>query len=226
MDPYAALAQIPLFAELPSGDLTRLGAGLRRRPYAKGAAIFRQGDAGTTLFLIESGWVKIVVTSPEGQEAVFSLLGPGDFFGDLALLDGKPRSADAVAAEESHLLLLERDAFVGAIEESPRLALGLLAALAGRLRYAVEMREDTSFLDVPGRLARILLRLATVPDQPAGATMAIPIRLTQAELAALVGATRESINKWLKVYEAQGVIRRGGARLTILRPEELRKRIG
>jgi CRP/FNR family cyclic AMP-dependent transcriptional regulator len=226
MDPYAALAQMPLFAELQRDDLARLGAGLRRRRYAKGAAICWQGDPGTTLFLIESGWVKIVATSPDGQEAVLNLLGPGDFFGDLALLDGKPRSAGAVAAEESHLLLLERDAFVGAIEESPRLALGLLAALAGRLRYDVEMLADTSFLDVSGRLARVLLRLATAPDRPAGPAMTIPIRLTQAELAALIGATRESVNKWLKAYEAQGIIRRRGARLTILRPEELRKRIG
>jgi CRP/FNR family cyclic AMP-dependent transcriptional regulator len=226
MDPYLALGQIPLFAELQREELERLSADVRRRRYAKGAVVVWRGDPGTTLYLIESGLVKIVLTSSEGQEAVLALLGPGEFFGDLTLLDGKPRSADAVAVEESGLLLLERDAFVRAIEEVPRLALGLLAALAGRLRYDVDLLQDAAFLDVSGRLARVLLRLATVPNQSEGATMTIPAHLTQAELAGLVGATRESVNKWLKFYEAQGVIRRRGARITVLRPEELRKRIG
>jgi CRP-like cAMP-binding protein len=219
------LAQVPLFAGLGPEELERLSADLRRRRYPKGAVIFWRGDPGATLYIVESGWIKIVVTGPEGQEAALGVLGPGKFFGDLALLDGRPRTADAVAVEDCRLWLLERDALVRAIEASPRLALALLAALASRVRYDVELLQDAAFLDVPGRLARLLLRLATASAQSTGATLTIAPHLTQADLAALIGATRESVNKWLQFYEQQGTIRRQGVRITVLRPEELRKRI-
>src|SRR5215210_7566178 len=150
MDARSALAKVPLFAELRCEEFERLSADLRRRRYPKGAVIFWRGDPGSTLYIVESGWVKIVVTGQEGQEAVLAVLGPGKFFGDLALLDGRPRSADAVAAEECELWLLGRDALVRAIEAHPRLALALLAALAARLRYDVELLQDAAFLDVPG----------------------------------------------------------------------------
>lgn len=225
VDACSTLAQVPLFSELRPEELVRLGADMRRRRYAKGATICWRGDPGTTLYIVESGWVKVILSAPTGNEAILSVLGPGKFFGDLALLDGRPRSADVVAAEECQLWLLERDALVRAIEASPRLALALLATLAGRLRYDMELLQDAAFLDVPSRLARVLLRLAGASERPAGTVTTIPLSLTQAELAALVGATRESVNKWLQFYERHGVIRRQGTRITVLRPEELRKRI-
>ena len=224
-DLITALARVPLFAGLEREELEGLSVSLRRRRYPKGTVILWRGDPGTTLYLIEFGYVKTTVTSPEGQEAILAVLGPGEFFGDLALLDGRPRSANIVVVEESQLLLLERDAFVKAIEGSPKLALGMLAALAGRLRYDVELLQEASFLDIPARLARVLLRLSDALDQPDGMTVRIPPQLTQTELAGMVGATRESTNKWLRFYEQQGVIRRDGAQITILRPEELRRRI-
>jgi CRP-like cAMP-binding protein len=221
----AALRKVPLFANLQQDEIQRLAARLRRRTFAKNSTIVWQGDAGTTLYLVEAGLMKVVIASSRGQEAVLKLLGPGDFFGDIALFDGQPRTADVVTLEASTLLLLERDALVEIIEDSPRLALGLLAALAGRLRYDVELMQGTSFLDGPGRLTKVLLQLSGVLDGSSAAPVTIPLRLTQTDLAGLVGASRESVNKWLRCFEDQGLIRRRGASITILRPDELRKRI-
>src|SRR5919109_3140640 len=130
----AALAQGKLFAGLAAEDLVALAANLQRRRYGKGQFIFQQGDAGLSLYLVESGKVKIASFSSEGKGLVLNLFGPGDFFGELALLDGEPRSADAVAQEPCQLLLLQRDDFVRFVEARPRVATALLAALSRRLR--------------------------------------------------------------------------------------------
>ncbi len=222
-DMFAALAKVPLFARLQPEEISRLAARMRRRTYRKNTAVVWQGDPGSTMFLIESGQVKVVMSSPRGQEAILKLLGEGDFFGDIALFDGQPRTADVVTIEESQLLLLEREALVSVIKDSPCLALGLLEALAGRLRYDVELMHVASFLDGPGRLAQVLLRLAGALRQSDGAPVTIPIRLTQTELAGLVGASRESVNRWLGEFEDRGYIRRDGFRIAILKPNDLRK---
>jgi CRP-like cAMP-binding protein len=225
MDPSLALAQVPIFAGLSAEELARLSSGVRRRRYPKGKVVVWQGDPGTTLYIVEVGRVKVVVTSPKGQEAILNVIGPGDFFGDIALLDGQPRTADVIAVEESELLLLERDILVRAIEESPRLALGLLAALAGRLRRDVDLLEEASFLDVAARLAKVLLRLANGATGREGVALSIPTRWTQAELASLVGATRESVNRWLRFYEERRIIGRRDGQIIVLKPHELQKRI-
>ena len=224
MDPCSALAQVPLFAELSEEELGRLGSRLRRRRYAKGEVVFLRGDPGTSLCIVEAGAIKILLTSPEGKEIVLGLFGAGDFFGELALLDGEPRSADAIAAEASQLLLLEREDFLRYLEATPRAAIRLLSVLAQRLRRDAELMQEAVFLDVPARLARVLLRLAGAPSRPGGAPPAIPARLSQAELASMVGTTRESINRWLRSYERRGLIRQQQGRISILRPEELQQR--
>src|SRR5437764_14479100 len=116
------LAQIELFSGLTEPELEHLSASLRRRRFAKGQILFFRGDPGQSLYIIESGQVKIVLTSPEGREFSLALLGPADFFGDLALLDGEPRSADAVAQEACQLLLLEREDFLRFLEAHPKAA--------------------------------------------------------------------------------------------------------
>lgn len=219
------LAGAPLFADLPEDEQARLAALLRRRPYARGATIFLRGDPGASLFLIESGRVKITLTSDEGKEVVLALLGPGDVFGELSLLDGEPRSADAVALEPCQLLLLAREDVLRVLESRPRVALNLLAVLARRLRRDNQLVQDVTSLDVPARLARALLTLAEGQGRPGQGGVAIEARLTQSELAAMVGATRESVNKWLGFYARQGLIRRERGRLVVLKPEALRRRI-
>jgi len=219
----AALEQVKLFAGLAAEDLVALAANLQRRRYGKGQFIFQQGDRGLCLYLVESGKVKIASFSSEGKGLVLNLLGPGDFFGELALLDGEPRSADAVAQEPCQLLLLQRDDFMHFLEARPHVAIKLLATVSRRLRHTTQQAEDIIFFDLPARLARVLLELAEADS--AEGEWVIASRPTQAELAEMVGATRESVNKWLGVYEEQGLIRREGTQLIILQPEALRKRI-
>ena len=225
IDP-SVLARVGLFAELSADELAVLWVRLRRRMFAKDQIIFAEGDPGTSLYLVETGRVKISLASPEGKELVLNILGPGDFFGELALLDGEPRSADAVAQEPSQLLLLGREDFVSFVESSPMVAMGLLTAVGRWLRRSTQVARDGALLDVPSRLARVLLDLAEPRGEPVDEkSMVVAPRLTQSELAAMIGATRESVNKSLGYFERQGIIRRDGRMIRILRPEALRGRI-
>jgi CRP-like cAMP-binding protein len=222
----AILERVPLFEGLAGAPLDALAGHLRRRRYAKGEVVFLRGDPGTNLCIVEEGGVKIVLTSAEGKEVVLAHLGAGDFFGELALLDGKPRSADAVALEPTTLLLLARDDFLRFVQERPAVAPALLAVLAQRLREDVLLVQDAAFLDVPARLARAVFRLIEARQGAAGLAPGAAIRVTQGELASLAGATRESVNKWIGFYERQGVLRHAGGRLTVLDPQKLQARIG
>ena len=215
----SVLRSVNLFADVPTSGLEVLATGLRRRRYARGQVIFTQGDPGNSLCIVEEGRVRIVVGSDDGKELVLRVLGAGDFFGELALLDGEPRSADAVAQEACQLLLLQRPDFLEFLEARPKVATTLLAALSRKLRVTTQLTQDVAFLDVPARLARTVLSQATAED---GQTQVC--RLTQSELAGMVGATRESVNKWLGYYERQGLIRRQRGAVTILKPEALRRR--
>jgi CRP/FNR family transcriptional regulator, cyclic AMP receptor protein len=220
----ATLAQMPLFAELDEPERQHLAGRFRARTYRKGETIFLRGDPGESFYVVESGRVKIGLASPDGKEMILSLFGPGDFFGELALLDGAPRSADAVAVEPCRLQLLQRADFRAFLMAHPEVPFRLLAALTRLLRHNAEIIEDAAFLDIPARLARVLLQLAA--SRPEGSEpLVISSRLTQANLAGLVGATRESVNRWLRFFERQGIIRAEGGQITILRPDALRRRI-
>jgi CRP-like cAMP-binding protein len=220
------LSQVGLFADLSSAELIGLAGLMRPRPYARDEVIYLRGDPGTAFYVIANGKVKITLTSPDGKELILRRLGPGDFHGELALLDDEPRSADAIATESSMLLVLQRDAFRQFLADHPTVATKLLATVSNYLRRNAELIQDATFLDVPARLARILLELAGGTDgtlPPAGTV--IPDRLKQSELASLVGATRESINKWLGAFERQGLIRYEKGQIIILRPAGLKQRI-
>jgi CRP/FNR family transcriptional regulator, cyclic AMP receptor protein len=221
----SALAQVSLLGELSSLELDELSVSLRRRRYRKGEVIVVQGEPGSTMYLIESGRVRIAATSAQGKEVILALRGPGEFFGEMALLDGEPRSADAIAHEASTLLLLERTDFKRYLEARPKLAIRMLVAISRRLRQSTRMVEDASFLDVPGRLARVLLDLADSQGKQTDQGIVITSRLTQSELASMVGATRESVNKWLGSFQRLGLVRRDGSLITITSLEKLRKRI-
>ena len=221
------LAQVGLFGDLTTAELVGLASLMRPRPYAKDEVIYLRGDPGTAFYVIASGKVKIALTSPDGKELILRRLGPGGFHGELALLDDEPRSADAVATESSVLLVLQRDAFRQFLAEHPDIATKLLGTVSQYLRRNAELIQDATFLDVPARLARILLELASQPGSaelpPPGAV--IPDRMKQGELASLVGATRESINKWLGSFEKQGLISYDKGHITLLRPTGLKQRI-
>jgi CRP-like cAMP-binding protein len=221
------LAKLELFADMSSEVLVKLAALMRPRRYARDEVIYLRGDPGTAFYVIVSGKVKITLTSPDGKELILRRLGPSDFHGELALLDDEPRSADAVATEPSVLLVLQRATFRQFLSDHPGVATKLLATVSQYLRRNAELIQDATFLDVPARLARILLELAgsqgATELPPPGAV--IPDRLKQSELASLVGATRESINKWLGSFEKQGLIRYDKGQITLLRPSGLKQRI-
>jgi CRP/FNR family cyclic AMP-dependent transcriptional regulator len=218
------LHQIGLFADLSVPQLDELAQLVRRRPYQRGATIFHKGDPGTGLYLITQGRVKIVVPSETGEEALLAMLESGDVFGELALFDGLPRSATVVALQPTEVLLLYRDDFVGFVGRHPEVASALFSVLSRRLRATNELIEDASFLDVPGRLAKRLLDLAERHGQPTAQGVEIDLKLTQGELAAMVGATRESVNKHLGWMRDHRWIALERQHIILLRPEELRKR--
>lgn len=219
-----ALAHVPLFAGLAPAELETLGHSLRPRRYARGDVIFQQGDPGDTFYIIESGEAKIVLSSSDGREAILALLGPGHFFGELSLLDGEPRSADVVAKEDCALLALHRDDFRAFLVRHPHAAEALLAVLSRRLRATDDLVHDAAFLDVAARLARLLLKLGESHGRMEARGLVLGIRLTQEDLASMVGSTRETVNKWLKSWQRQGLLEQRGGILTIVHPHELRKR--
>ena len=221
----AILTQMPLFAGLSDEQLDALAVFLRRRAYRKGTVVVSEGEAGSSMYFIEEGQIKLTILSPEGKEVVLQLLGPGGFFGELALLDGEPRSATAVVQSHAKLAALEREHLLQFLERHPRAAASLLAAMSRRLRRTTDTVHDAALLDGPTRLAKTLLQLndAASRSGPDGAISAP--RLTQEELAEMVGGTRESINRWLGILARENLVRRRRGRVEILNPEGLRRRL-
>jgi len=204
----ASLMRIPFFAGLDASALERVAAGTRTRRFRRGEVIFHAGDPGDALFVIVTGEVKISVPSESGEEAILATLHEGDVFGELALLDGAPRSASAIALVATETVVLPRDKFRELVATEPAIRDALLASLAGELRRLTTHVEELHFLDMTGRLAARLVRLAG-ESGPRGIDGAIYLRasLTQAELASMVGCTRQSVNKLLGQFSDAGLVR-------------------
>ncbi len=203
------LAAIPFFAGLDADALGRVAAGMRARRFRRGEVIFHIGDPGDALFVIVAGEVKISLPSDTGDEAILATLPQGAVFGELALLDGAPRSATATALGPTEIVVLPRDRFRELIANEAAVRDALLASIAGELRRLTTHVEELHFLDITGRLAARLVRLAQDGGTPAGADGATRLRknLTQADLAAMVGCTRQSVNKLLGQFTDDGLIR-------------------
>lgn len=212
VDPNQQLGRIPFLAQLSVDEIGVLAGSLRRRKFPRNEVIFHQDDPGNCLFIVLAGSVKIVRRSEDGRELILSLIVPGEYFGELSLLDGEPRSADAIAVEASELLVLPRDSFLQLIETTPGAAVRLLAALSRYYaRRLTDVVEEAAFLDVSARLARVLLHLSD--SRKDGRT---DVRLTQSELASMVGATRESVNKWLGYFERRNWLKRDHGEVLLL----------
>jgi CRP-like cAMP-binding protein len=203
-----SLARIPFFAGLETATLERVAAGTRTRRFRRGEIIFHAGDPGDALFIIVSGEVKIALPSEEGDEAILATLGPGDVFGELALLDGAPRSATASALVATEAVILPRDRFRELVATEPAVRDTLLDSLAGELRRLTTHVEELHFLDMTGRLAARLVRLAREAGPPApDGSIRLRASLTQAELASMVGCTRQSVNKLLGQFADDRLVR-------------------
>ncbi|MGH2376170.1 MAG: Crp/Fnr family transcriptional regulator [bacterium] len=224
-DPQALLRRVPLFKDVSDEVLTGLAPQLRRRAYRKGTMIFHKDQAGDALYIIESGHVRIFLPAEGGDELTIDLLASGDVFGDMALLDGRPRSASADALEDTVTYTLGRDEFQHYLAETPRLASALIELLSVRQRDLLEYTETLAFLDVHARIAKVLLDLANRYGTKVAEGIEIQMDLTQAELARMVGATRERVNRALASFRVQGVLELRGKKIVILDAERLRKRI-
>ena len=219
------LAQVPLFASLSPDQLAELTSKLTARSYRRGQDIFHQGDPGSVMYMIRSGQVKISTSSLEGEEAILAILTSNDFFGELSLLDGKERSASATAMAPTEVLALDRSDFLEVLRKNPQMAGDVLAALSDRLRRTDVMVEDVVFLDLATRLAKRLLELAEKHGVQTDSGLEIDLRVTQQDLADVVGASRVAVNKQLGLYQDEGILHVGRQCITLLRPDELRKLI-
>lgn len=201
------LAGSELFGDLPPADRKQiLGLCSTLRVPAK-KAVFHQGDPGKEMYIVTSGRLKISVVSAEGKELSFFILKKGDIFGELALLDGERRSATITAIEPCQLLVLHHRDFRGLLEKHHQIGLKLLSILAGRVRATTDLYEDSVFIEIPGRLAARLLDLAAEHGVETGEGLLLDLKLSQYELGTLINASRESVNKQLKAWQSQGVIR-------------------
>ena len=219
------LKQVSFFEELAEEDIEALMAAAKRRTFRSGEVIFHRDDPGQVLYMITEGKVKICINSPDGQEISLAVLGKGEYFGEFALLDGLPRSADAVALERVECYTLQRSDFQNAIMKNPKIAIQILEALTKRLRQTDNMVEDLIFLDVYGRVAKKLLELGDAHGVKTENGTRIDVRLTQQELASMVGASRESVNKVLGYFTEKNYISTDKHRITLHRITDLKRRI-
>jgi CRP/FNR family transcriptional regulator, cyclic AMP receptor protein len=219
----ALLARMRLFANVDEADLQSLAAHLRHRSYRRGEVIFHQDDPPGSLFFVKSGIVKIQLTSADGKRITIAWVRPGNIFGTISSVNDRPRPETAVALEASEALLLQREHFQAFLKDHPDSAMVMIELLAERWQSALNLLQNVAFLDVPGRLAKVLLDFPGrrgVDDDPN--YMGAP---SQAELASLIGATRESVNKWLQNFAHQGWIECEGKKIHILDAEGLRQRL-
>lgn len=216
--------QAPLFAALDEEDVAALQATMSTSRLARGEVLFREGDQGDRLYVLLSGKVKLGRTSTDGRENLVAILGPGEMFGELSVFDPGPRNATATAVAETQLIGLGNDALQQFLLSRPAVAQSLLAALAKRLRRTNDSLADLVFTDVPGRVAKALLELSERFGQPTEEGLLVAHDLTQEELAQLVGASRETVNKALADFAIRGWLRLEARAVMLIDVERLRRR--
>ena len=193
-----------LFGKLTPQHIDRLSTCIVTKAVKRGTNIFAKGDPGTSLRAIGAGTVRISVPSVEGKDAVFNVLGKGEIFGEIALLDGHPRTADATAVTDCELFVIERRDFLPLMREEPEIALRLIEILCSKLRRTTEQAEEVMFLDLPSRLSKALLRL--VDGETAG-MQERKVTITQKDLGNIIGMSRESTNKQLRIWADKKLVR-------------------
>lgn len=221
----AALRDVALFRELPDEELEALAHQVVQRRYGRNELVFSQGDPGDGLYIVSQGHVSISRQSSDGDELILSVCDPGEYFGDLALFDDEPRSASATTIEGANVLFLSRQAFRAFIEAHPSVLFTCLAVIVRQLRRLTDLADEIALLDVRSRLARRLLHLAdqgvVATDEAVGGQTRTSFRITQQQLASMMGATRESVNKHLNSFVDEGIIRLEHGHIRILNRERL-----
>ena len=201
MSTTAILLKVPLFSQLEPAELERVTEISRERTYPKNSVILFEDDPGDALYVVAEGQVKVVLIGEDGREVILSVLGEGEFFGEMALIDDEPRSAHVIAMEDSTLLVLRREDFQGILKQTPSIALALLRELSRRLRRVDEKVGSLVLLDVNGRVAQLLLDLA---DE--AASNRITRRLTHHTIAQMIGSSRETVSRTMRELVDKGYI--------------------
>jgi CRP/FNR family transcriptional regulator, cyclic AMP receptor protein len=217
-DKLALLRNHSLFGQLPPAMIEHLGSYIKRRTLPRGAAIFAKGDPGSGLMGVLAGSVKISVPSADGRDIVLNIIHEGEIFGEIALLDGHPRTADATAMTDCELMVIERRDFIPFLRGQPDLTMQIIETLCARLRRTSEQVQDVTFLNLPTRLAKALLRLVAEAEGPAATSK---VTITQREISQIIGRSRESTNKQLRIWVKQGWIRLERGAVTVLRRDKL-----
>ena len=204
------LKELPVFKSLSDNYLSRIAKDFIVFQVKKGETVFYQSDSSTDLYIVLDGTVRASLLNQDGQELVLAAFDKGDFFGEMSLLDGKPRSATMIVAEDSILGMLKREKFLSAVKNDPMIAIDLISALVQRLRMADDMIESLAFLDVSQRLMKLLLQIAKAEGEKDKSGFFRIKKLTHKELAARTGASREAISKVIKVLAFRDVVREDG----------------
>jgi CRP/FNR family transcriptional regulator len=220
-DPVELLARVPLFSELSRQELERISRVAVPRSFPAGVRVFHEGDQSDACYLVRSGDLRVTREHPDGRAIALATLGPGDLFGELAMLDGEARSASVDTLSESELLALPAADLRRLLADHPEISVKLVAALTRRLRETNERVARQSFQTVPSRVAGVLTQLIA-EETAAEGRQGVTIRMTQADLAQLAGTSRESVSRFLATLERARVVRVGRGRVTVLEPRRLR----
>jgi CRP-like cAMP-binding protein len=215
MDERELLRTVPIFAELKDDDIASLSRLSTRRRYPKDTVVFFENEEGDSFFMILDGRIKVTILGDDGREIILTVLGPGDFFGEMALLDNEPRSATAIAVEDSELLSLQRADFQTVLAENTAITSPLIKVLTARLRRANHQISTLALLDVYGRVARVILDLAREEGKRLKDGRIAFRRPTHQELANRIGTTRETVTRMLKDLERQSLVRIEGREIVL-----------
>ena len=215
------LSRVPLFAELSPGELDHIASVAVPRSFPKGVRVFHEGDHSDACYIVRSGELRVTREHSDGRAIALATLGPGDIFGELAMLDGGTRSASVETLSDAELLALPSSDVKRTISQHGDIAAKLIVAITRRLRETNERVARQSFQTVPSRVAGVLAQLIAeeaIPEERSGIT----VRMTQADLAQLAGTSRESVSRFLATLERAGVVSVGRGRVTVLEPRRLR----
>lgn len=222
VSPVELLRSVPLFSDLEQAELERFSRVAVPRSFPAATRVFHEGDQSDACYIVRSGSFRVTREHSDGRAITLATLGPGDIFGELAMLDGEVRSASVEALSDGELLALPAGEVRALLARHPEISVKLVAALVRRLRGANERIARQSFQTVPSRVAGVLSQLVSEEAPRGGERSEVTIRMTQADLAQLAGTSRESVSRFLAELERAGVVRPGRGRVTILAPEKLR----
>jgi CRP-like cAMP-binding protein len=223
---HDALLASPFFQHMSAEELDEIIGFATERRISKGTTIFTKDDPGTSMMAVMAGRVRVSSISADGREVTLNVIGAGDIFGEIALLDGKPRSADAVTLDDTVLMVVERKQFLPFLLKNETLMERMLIVLCDRLRRTSMALEELALFDLPMRLARLITKLARDYGRPVAGGIRIDMKLSQRDLATLVASSRETVNKQLRGWREQGVLDLVSGYIVVLNSEALERLVG